>query len=345
MSRIIQVAVPKHLGDAVLALPALRTLAALPDTSITLVCSSALVLDLLAEQGPWQGSPTFQRAANSIAVLLAPSFRVALQARAARVGTSIGLASDSRSLLLSHVVPGPERPFPRKGLPSLLVGEHQQLSYQRVAHFTLDLLGHLQRGDSGPIGSYRPGQQACEQAASFWQIAGRPGVLFHPFARGLASKRWPLKNWQALGRELQGRGERVLVTGGPGAVDAKLAAAIADELGAPCSAGSTSLRPEVWVALAGLCQQVVLCDTGLAHLSAAAGLDPIVLFGSTDPRRHAPSRGRVLWNGGGLSCAPCYKDRCSNAQGQQCMEQDVSAVARLLAGEAGPYFSTVAPRL
>jgi heptosyltransferase II len=345
MSRIIQVAVPKHLGDAVLALPALRSLAALPDTTVTIVSSSALVLDLLAEQGPWRRSPSFATAANSIAVLLAPSFRVALQARVARIDTIVGLASDRRGLLISHVVPDPDRPLPRKGLPSLLVGEHQQRSYQRVARFTLDLLGSSETDDDGARGIYQPGQQACEQAASLWQSAGRPGVLFHPFARGLASKRWPLENWQILGRELQGRGERILVTGGPGAVDAKFASAVADDLGTPCSAGSTRVVPEVWVALAGLCQQVVLCDTGLAHLSAAAGLDPIVLFGSTDPKRHAPSRGRVLWNGAALSCAPCYKDRCSNAEGQLCMEQDPHAVARLLVGEAGSSFTSVATRL
>jgi len=336
MSGTIQVAVPKHIGDAMLALPALRMLASGTGASVRLVCSDRTVLELLADQGPWAGvSSSFARDKASIAVLFGSSFRVALQARVAGVPVRLGRATDARRVLLSHVVPEPPQPLPGKGLPSLLVREHQGLSYRRIAAFAMELLGHepVPAESADPV--YRPGAQAQAEAHSFWQESGRPGVLLHPFAKGLASKRWPSENWRALGRQLKVNGAVVLVSGGPDPDDARDAHSLASYLDSPCCAGPSTLSPAAWAALARLCGVVVLCDTGLAHLSAAAGLDPVVLFGPTDPRRHGPVRGEVLWRGAQLDCAPCYTDRCRNAAGQQCMELDAGAVVRRVMARAG----------
>ena len=331
----IQVAVPKHLGDAVLALPALRMLAAVPSSSLRLVCPAESVLDLLADQGCWQrGSSQFLTIHGSLAVLLAPSLRVALQARRAKVETCIGLASDSRGILLTHVVPGPVRPLPQRGLPKLLVAEHQGRSYRRIARFVLDHLGCKALGEIESAARYRASDDARAEADMLWHQVGQPSVLLHPFARGLASKRWPHARWVSLGRELQAKGHKILVSGGPHPEDAQCAAALAGALVVPVSAGNSSLSPAAWVALAALCEVVVLCDTGLSHLCAAAGQDPVVLFGSTDPDRHAPIRGQVLWHGDELDCAPCYRDQCRHPKGQICMAQDVGSVARVVLRQA-----------
>jgi len=336
MSGKIQVAVPKHIGDAVLALPALRMLASVPGRAVRLVCSSAAVLELLADQGPWLGaSSRFIPDRGSIAVLLSPSIRVALQAKVAGVPVRLGLATDGRRILLSHVVPEPSRPLPGRGLPSLLVNEHQRLSYLRIARFAVSLLGHDSSAAELVDQQYRPGALAHSQANSLWKRTGRPSVLLHPFAKGLASKRWPLENWRLLGRELQAAGVIALVTGGPDPTDARDALSLADSLGLPCSAGESSLSPAAWAALARLCGGVVLCDTGLAHLSAAVGLDPVVLFGPTDPLRHGPVRGEVLWRGATLDCAPCYADQCRNSIGQECMELDAGVVAQRVLQSSG----------
>ena len=211
MSGKIQVAVPKHIGDAVLALPALHMLASVPGNSVRLVCSNRTVLELLADQGPWIGSSShFSPDKDSIAVLLAPSIRVALQARTSGVPVRLGLASDGRRLLLSHVVPEPSCPLPGRGLPSLLVSEHQGLSYQRIARFALTLMGHKLGVSPFADRGYRPGDLTRGQASSSWRLSGSPSVLLHPFAKGLASKRWPLENWRDLGRELQAGGAVVL---------------------------------------------------------------------------------------------------------------------------------------
>ena len=336
MSGKIQVAVPKHIGDAVLALPALRMLASVPGHSVGLVCSNRTVLELLADQGPWlEMSSRFIPDRHSLAVLLAPSIRVALQARTAGMPVRLGLATDGRRILLSHVVPEPPRPLPGRGLPSLLVNEHQALAYRRIASFALDLLGHNPAAAELADLEYRPGGLACDQARSAWQRAGSPSVLLHPFAKGLVSKRWPQENWRLLGRELQARGAIILVSGGPDPTDASDAISLARSLDSPCYAGTSSLSPAAWAALASLCGAVVLCDTGLAHLSAAVGLDPVVLFGPTDPVRHRPVRGQVLWRGAALDCAPCYADHCRNVAGQECMELDAGVVARWVQQSSG----------
>lgn len=92
---------PNHLGDGVMALPTITALAAAAPS-----CRVA---------SPGWGEVLYRRAGvrwvaqdtrperHEVAVLLAPSFRAAWQAR--RASRRIGLATDGRSLLLSEAVP------------------------------------------------------------------------------------------------------------------------------------------------------------------------------------------------------------------------------------------------
>ncbi len=328
MSGLLQVAIPKHLGDAVLCLAAIRQLAdGLPARPIRLVCSNEVVLEMLAGQGRWQrGGARFVQARDGVAVLLAPSLRVALKAWRAGIVRRIGRPVDGRAALLTDSVPGPPQPLPDVRLPALLPGEHQASSYLRVARYALGLLAATQT----PIdASFSSQASARERGESWWCDAGRPTVLLHPWAAGLASKRWPVERWLELAQTLSDRGERIALSGGPAGDDAALATALGRELHVPTAAGSSALRPEAWVAAAQLCDNVVLCDTGLAHLAAAAGLEPVVLFGPTDPRRHGPLRGRVVSAAKELDCAPCYRE-CRNPVGHLCM--DSVTVVEVLAG-------------
>jgi ADP-heptose:LPS heptosyltransferase len=331
MTGLVQVAVPRHLGDAIVSLGALRQLAdGLPARPLRLVCPSALVLDLLADQGPWQrGSRAFLPARDGVAVLFAPSLRVALAAWRARIPRRIGLPSDHRGLLLSDLVGEPGAPLPSRGLPALLPAEHQSQQYLRIAQRALGVMG----GTTTPTDShFSPGPEHRSRGLAWWQQAGAPNYLLHPWAQGLSTKRWALERWVQVGEELQGRGERVAVSGGPAGKDADLAAELAAQLQVPVCAGSSCLPPATWVVVASLCSSVLLCDTGLAHLCAAAGLAPVVLFGPTDPQRHAPLQGQLLWGGRELSCSPCYSETCSNATAHLCMDSvrvpDVLALLR-----------------
>jgi len=333
MAGLVQVAIPKHLGDAVLCLAALRQLSdGLPERPMRLVCGNEWVLELLSGQGRWQrGGSGFVGAHDGLAVLLAPSLRVALQAWRAGIPRRIGHAVDGRGALLTDAVPGPPEPLPGSGLPALLPAEHQATSYLRIARHALGVLS----GTNSPTnGEYSPRAAARALGEDWWRAAGRPTVLLHPWAAGLASKRWPVEHWLELARTLSSRGERLAISGGPGRDDAAVATALGRELQLPVAAGSSTLSPEAWVAGAQHCRDVVLCDTGLAHLAAAAGLEPIVLFGPTDPRRHGPLRGQVLTVNQTLDCAPCYRE-CSNPAGHLCMDSlGVADVVAALCSES-----------
>lgn len=275
---MIQVAVPNHLGDAVMALPAIRMLAAsLPARRLRLV-GRALPAMVLDGQGPWDRvQATWTRDRGSCAVLLAPSLRVAIDAiRRARCRVRIGTPTDWRRALLTHVV--------RASIERV----HQREIYRQVASRTLELLG----GEASEPDEADDTFDADDDAGlARWEEAGSPAWLLHPWAQGTPAKRWSLLKWVELGREL---GD-VMVTGGPSGDDAECARLLAERLGAPLAAGPTCLPVAAWAGVSRRVRGLVLPDTGLAHLASAAGARPVVLFGATDPTRYAPSRSTVVW--------------------------------------------------
>ncbi len=94
---------PNHLGDGVMALPAVQALAAA--SSACRVSAPGWGRVLYRDSGAaWVPSDTPPER-GELAVLLAPSFRAAWQARRAR--ERVGLATDGRSLLLSRSVAPP----------------------------------------------------------------------------------------------------------------------------------------------------------------------------------------------------------------------------------------------
>ena len=265
---------PNHLGDAVMALPAIRMLAGgLPQRRLRLV-GRALPAMVLDGQGPWEPvRPGWTRDRESCAVLLAPSLRVAIGAvRAGRCGVRVGTPTDWRRPLLTDAVAVSIR------------RSHQREVYRRVVTRALERLGGTVRdADDGFTSD-------TDSAEAWWRAAGRPTWLLHPWAQGRAAKRWPFERWVELGREL---GD-VMITGGPGGEDAAVARALAERLGAPVAAGEGCLPVAVWAGVSRLVDRVVLPDTGLAHLASAAGARPVVLFGATDPARYAPARCDVV---------------------------------------------------
>jgi heptosyltransferase-1 len=118
---------------------------------------------------------------------------------------------------------------------------------------------------------------------------GNPGgpILLHVGA-GWVAKRWPPDRWGALAREIAGdaRLPAPLLTGGPG--EAPLLAAARAAAGSPavdlCPA--TTL-PELRRLLV-TARQLVVADSGPAHLAAALGVPVLALFGPTDPARCGP---------------------------------------------------------
>jgi ADP-heptose:LPS heptosyltransferase len=273
---LLQVAVPNHLGDAVMALEPLRRLcAALPRFEIRLVGRRlpALVLD---GQGPWGTvSSTWFRQSGSSALLLAPSFRVAGQAFWSGARVRIGTPTDWRRLLLTDVVDISVRTH------------HQRVVFAQAVDRAVEILG---RGTQSGVALGAVAFETDPSGREWWEGVGRPEVLLHPWAAGSPRKRWPMERWIELAKSFA----TVAVTGGPSGEDARFAQSLSAALGAPCAAGSSALTPRAWASLAQAVPKLVLPDTGLAHLASEVGARPVVLFGATNPALYAPKDAEVV---------------------------------------------------
>ncbi len=111
--------------------------------------------------------------------------------------------------------------------------------------------------------------------------AAQPYAVIHP-APMLQYKRWTDEGWRAIASELTARGLRVVVSGGPAAVERAYLDAV--------MAGATVERIDgklTWAQLAALLANArvfVGPDTSVTHLAAAPGRRTVALFGPTDPR-------------------------------------------------------------
>lgn len=328
----VQAVLPRHLGDTVLALPALRLLAAAAAPRRVVTLSEGPGAQVVRGRGWDVAAP--ERLGPGPVVLLSSSFRSALQALRAGSRPRIGEATDSRRLLLTDVVPGPVRPFSTRTqgrrLPRLLVKEHQADAYVRIVRSALAVL-HLDVPPP-PLVDLKIDPPNMAEGRRAWETAGRPSVVLHPCAAGASTKLWPAAHWIQLARDLRGR---CVITGGPSADDASLAAQIGAAAQVQVFAGCDALPVMPWASFALAAGTVVCPDTGVAHLARAVGAHVVAIFGSSDPRRHAP-RGSgafsLLHGGADVPCSPCYRDRCSEAH-HNCMN-GVSAARVLEAVQA-----------
>ena len=293
---------PNWLGDAIMALPAVRNLKTLAGAEPLAVATPEKLAAL------WEACPFVDRVialdrpkrigavaaklregAFGSAVLLPNSLRVALEAWRAGIGQRAGYVRDGRGLFLTRKVVLPARD------PARL---HQKFYY-------LDLVTAL-GGPSDPsfpeLRRPAPASAGNEGAAG----AARPKVALCPGAEYGPAKRWPLENFAAVGKELGARFELVIL-GAAG--DAALAAQLAEHLpGARNLAGQTTLA-QFMAELAG-CALAISNDSGAMHLASALGVPTVALFGSTEPALTGPLGGRTTVLRHHVPCSPCFLREC-----------------------------------
>ena len=174
---------------------------------------------------------------------------------------------------------------------------------------------------------------ADQQWAATWletNVAGKRFAVIHPGTGG-AAKHWLNERWSAVGDALAERGLQVVLTGGPG--EQARVKQVAAEMHAPAHnlAGATSFGQ-----LAALMAQATLVlgvDSGPLHLAAATGAPTIHLYGPGDQRRFGPwgdpERHTVLHSN--VYCRPCgVLTACPRGLAiPECMEQ--IAVAEVVA--------------
>jgi heptosyltransferase-2 len=136
----------------------------------------------------------------------------------------------------------------------------------------------------------------------------RRAVALCPGAEYGPAKRWPVRHFASLARELAARGSSIWIVGS--GADAALGDAIAQSAGAGCTnlCGRTTLAEAIDVLASA--EVVVSNDSGLMHVAAATGRPLVALYGSSSPAHTPPLASDAEILRLDLPCSPCFQREC-----------------------------------
>ncbi|OGW60002.1 MAG: lipopolysaccharide heptosyltransferase II [Nitrospirae bacterium RBG_16_64_22] len=341
----ILIMAPNWIGDAVLALPAVASVAkGFPGARID-VLARGEVADIFLGQdavsairrvdrsdlrgiGLLRTASALRDEKYQAAVLFPNSFRSALLAWLARIPVRIGYGRDIRGLFLSKAVP----PGP-KGRRV-----HQSEYY-------LDLPRAIGISAEMSIPVLRLSEDEVDRARSFISEHGAEHGAKHglnasnlvglaPGAAYGAAKKWGSDRFAEAAARLAGEfGAGVVVFGAER--EREDGEAIRRRLPAALNlAGRTTVRE--FMALVSLCRVLLTNDSGAMHAAVATGVPVVAVFGPTDPGETAPlGEGHAVVREP-VECSPCFRRECPTDH--RCMtriavERVVEAAERVLAKE------------
>lgn len=308
------VRMPNHLGDAVMALPALAALKTIlpehcglfvitPVSSAQLYHALPFVDDIVTLDSPhrfYSKSEVLEikQLRPGAAVLFNHSFRDTISLKKAGIPYLYGEPTRMRSLFLTGKFPFPAR---QKGQSST---SHQAMRYLAIAEAL---------GGKRPMPFMPELQPPCpvdELSFKIKNILRHPLLLtIAPGAAYGAAKRWPHDYYAAVAKYWIRRGGIVVLVGAP------------SESGI-CHAISTQLPVKKCINLCGkttlfdlmqifrFSAYAVTNDSGLMHLASALRCPGMTVFGPTDFQDTAPvaENWKMLYRA--ESCSPCLKRVC-----------------------------------
>ncbi len=307
------------VGDAIMAIPALRAVRAkFPDAQIAIL-ARPYVADIYRHQQvadeliayDWKGihagfagrerlAAELRTKNFDLALLLQNAFDAAWLAWRAKIPRRIGYARDGRSMLLSEAVP-----VPRHGE----VPAHEKFYYLELVR-RAGWLNELV--DEQFIQLAVPSEQLAAAEAKL-RGAGSLGkstrIAVGAGASYGSAKCWPPERFAATLNHLQMHGDaEVILFGTP--AEAQVSEAIATRLMKPPSnlTGQTNIAE--LPALLSRCQIFLGNDSGAMHVAAAVGLPAVAVFGPTDPFGTAPVTPRCTIVQEKPYCSPCFLRRC-----------------------------------
>jgi heptosyltransferase-2 len=298
------------VGDAIMALPALRAIRErFPEAEITIlarpyvafiykdqqVCDNVRFVDYKRDMVGEIRAQKFD-----IAVLLQNAFEAAWFAWRAGIPERIGYARDGRSLLLTKAVPVPKV----REIPA-----HEQYYY-------LELLRRIGWLDSLPHESFikiHVPDENRQRAADFLLSAGaKPGSLRVAIGAGASygsAKCWPPDRFAELANRLQAQANVDVILFGTSAEAAVSSAIAAGMRRSPIDlTGKTAIND--LPALLSQCHLFIGNDSGAMHVAGAVGLPVVAVFGPTDPFGTAPVTPRCSIVQDKPYCSPCFLRRC-----------------------------------
>ena len=320
---------PNWVGDAVMALPALRELRRIfTKAQITLVArpwvaglfeGEGLADSLISVhdgQGVFQTTTNFISEARrlgrerfDLAVLFQNAFGAALLARVARVKTIAGYATDRRGALLDLAIP----------FEADYKSTHQVRYYLNIAatleqemtgesHVDFDKQPRLQVSDDQRDLARLLLREARMKSGGA-TVAASPILAMSPGATNSRAKRWLAERFASTADRLAERnGFQTVIVGTTGDLEVAKEVAARMKSDALVMAGRTSIA-ELKAILA--CTSLVISnDTGTAHVSAALGVPTVVVFGPTEHFSTRPLSDLATVVRHDVECSPCMLREC-----------------------------------
>jgi heptosyltransferase-2 len=333
------------VGDAIMALPALRAVRERFVEAEIAVVARPYVADIYRDQeicnqlipydrrGAHAGFSGRARLAKElramkfdVALLLQNAFDAAWLAWRAKIPERIGYTRDGRGLLLTKAVPAPK---PGE------IPAHEKFYY-------LELLRRAGWLDSVPdepfIGLHVP-ENRRSSADQFLRKAGVPSGLLRIAVGAGASygsaKCWPPSRFAEVANRLQAKANAEVILFGT-ATEAGVSAAISAELRRPPIdlTGKTAIAD--LPALLSQCHIFIGNDSGAMHVAAAVGLPVVAVFGPTDPSGTAPVTPRSSIVQQRPYCSPCFLRRCPTDH--RCMR---AVTADMVEAAARPWLHSI----
>src|SRR5689334_19057813 len=298
------------VGDAIMALPALRAVRShFREAQITIL-ARPLIAPLYKDQDVCDKTMLVDSATALVSELRAQEFDLALLLQNAfeaawltwRAGIPerIGYARDGRGLLLTKAFP-----VPKHGE----IPPHEQFYYLEL----LRRAGWLESFPLDSLISLRVPQENRRRAADFLHSAGVHAdslrIAIGAGASYGSAKCWPPDRFAELANRLLAQTDAdVILFGSPG--ETLVSSAIASGMRQPPIdlTGKTSIAD--LPALFSQCHLFIGNDSGAMHVAAAVGLPVVAVFGPTDPFGTAPVTPRCTIVQEKPYCSPCFLRRC-----------------------------------
>jgi heptosyltransferase-2 len=317
INRIV-VRIPNWVGDAVMAVPALRQLrGVLPQAHITVVSrpgaadilidadfvDDVLVYDRRGLLSSWNQAREWRRRKFDLALLFQNAFEAAFIAFLAGVPARIGYQTERRGFLLTHSLP----------LPAWKDERHESFYYLNIVRELEQLISERPATEvSEPRFDLRVSEDRKHEALRFLrdQAAGMsaPLALLCPGSINSRAKRWPAERYAQLADRLAESGATVALIGSPGELEVSKQVCEYARHRPIMLTGKTTVAEAA--AIISVADVLVTNDTGPAHIGAALQTPTLVIFGPTNPLTTYPFSESAEIIRSAPDCAPCMLRDC-----------------------------------
>ena len=315
----IMVRATNWVGDAIMALPALRVVRdKFPDAVISIVarpyvaeiyrdqhiCDELIAYDPVREHKGWRGRERLAGDLRSrkfdVALLMPNAFDAAWLAWRAGIPERIGYARDGRSFLLTKAIPVPK---------SGEIPAHEKFYYLELLR-RAGWLGQLT--DVEHIALSVPDARRHHAVETLLEAGSRPHALRVAIGAGASygsAKCWFPERFAEIANRVQAeRDADIILFGTPGEVT------VSDAITAGMKRKPVNLTGKTAIgelpALLSQCHLFLGNDSGAMHVAAAVGLPIVAVFGPTDPEGTSPVTTRYSVVQHKPYCSPCFLKRC-----------------------------------